>query len=323
MDLSIFRRNRFLVLGRAGMDLYADPPGTRAESAGQFFATLGGSAANIAGGLCKLNSKAALITVVSADSVGRFVLNQLATYGVETSHCPVISGEWRTSLAVVETRTEDFQSVIYRNSAADFQLTEAMVKSITFDGAAALIVTGTALAMEPSRGATFLAIACAREVGVPVVLDVDYRPYSWSSAEEARGICRQAADLSAIVLGNDEEFSVLAGSTQNGRDLAQALADGADRITIYKMGAKGSVTFGAGEAFETGIFPAKPLKPVGSGDAFMAGLMAGLAQGLDLQTCVQHGSAAAAITVSGIGCAPAMPTRAELDAFLAQNAPTP
>lgn len=46
-------RNRFLVLGRAGMDLYADPPGTRIEEARSFAAHLGGSAANIAAALVR------------------------------------------------------------------------------------------------------------------------------------------------------------------------------------------------------------------------------------------------------------------------------
>ena len=44
----LLRRNNFLVIGRAGMDLYADPPGMEIENATSFTSTLGGSAANIA-----------------------------------------------------------------------------------------------------------------------------------------------------------------------------------------------------------------------------------------------------------------------------------
>ena len=47
MDLSRLRRHDFLVLGRAGMDFYAEPPGTPIESAERFFPALGGSSANI------------------------------------------------------------------------------------------------------------------------------------------------------------------------------------------------------------------------------------------------------------------------------------
>lgn len=313
--------NDFLVLGRAGMDLYADPPGTRSEEARHFTSALGGSAANIAAGIVKLGGRAALVTTLSQDAVGRFVINELARYGVNTGHVQTAGGEARTSLAVVETRLEDCQSVIYRNGAADFALCSADVEAIPFGAYGAVIVTGTALAAEPSRAATFLAIELARAAGRPVILDIDYRPYSWSSAGEAAAICAQAARMSDIVVGNDVEFDVLAGGP-HGRSHAERLA-AACAAVIYKMGERGSVGFTAGESFETPVFAVAALKPTGAGDAFMAGLVTGLARGQDLRSAVRRGTAAAAITVTRVGCAPATPTAAELDDFLRCNAPSP
>jgi 5-dehydro-2-deoxygluconokinase len=66
----------------------------------------------------------------------------------------------------------------------------------------------------------------------------------------------------------------------------------------------------------TGIYRTAALKPTGAGDAFMGGLLAGLARGQDLRTAVLRGSAAAAMVVARVGCAPACPDRAELDTFL-------
>ena len=63
-------QNNFVVIGRAGMDFFPDPPGTKTEEAEVFTAGLGGSSANIAAGLVKLGGKAALVTSVSDDSVG-------------------------------------------------------------------------------------------------------------------------------------------------------------------------------------------------------------------------------------------------------------
>ena len=74
-------RNRFLVLGRAGMDLYADPPGTRIEEAQGFAAHLGGSAANIAVALARQGVASALLTRVSADAVGDYCRAELLRYG--------------------------------------------------------------------------------------------------------------------------------------------------------------------------------------------------------------------------------------------------
>ncbi|WP_373503848.1 5-dehydro-2-deoxygluconokinase [Aestuariivirga sp.] len=309
---------RFLVLGRAGIDLYADPPGTETEHAARFSAALGGSAANIAVAIVKLGGAASLLTRVSDDSVGRYVTNELRRYGVATDHVHVAGGEARTSLAVVETRAVNCQSVIYRNGAADFLLAGEDVNAVDFADFGTLIVTGTSLAVEPSRGATFRAMELAREAGLVIILDVDYRPYSWAGPEEAAAISLQAARASDIVIGNDVEFDVM-GSAGNGLALAQELAGASARTVIYKKGEKGAVSFGCGQSFATGIYPVTPLKPTGAGDAFMGGFVTGLAAGLPLQDCVARGSAAAAITVMRVGCAPAIPTHTELDDFMRRH----
>jgi 5-dehydro-2-deoxygluconokinase len=318
VDLARLRQNSFLVLGRAGMDLYADPPGTRAEEAQNFSSALGGSAANIAVSIVKLGGAASLVTAVSDDAVGRFTLNQLRHYGIGAQHVVTAGGEARNSLAIVETRIENCQSVIYRNGAADFALTEQNVAGINYGEFGAFVVTGTALAMEPSRGATLLAMALARKSRLPIILDVDYRPYSWVSAADASATYARAAAMSDIVIGNDVEFDVMAGRG-SGLGLAKTVAADGQRISVYKMGEMGSITFEGTRSFETGIYAVKALKPTGAGDAFMGGFLTSLAGGLDLETAVQRGSAAAAIVVTRVGCAPAMPTPAELDGFIASH----
>jgi 5-dehydro-2-deoxygluconokinase len=306
-------KHKFLVLGRAGLDLYADPPGTRVEDALMFKAALGGSAGNIAAGIARLGRQVDLVTTVSNDAVGRYTLNELAKYGVGTRYVTAVGGEARNSLAVVETRVENCQSVIYRNGAADFQLTSDHIRNIPYTDYHSLIITGTALAAEPSRTATFKAIELATKAGVQIILDLDYRPYSWVSAEDARETCLRAAKLSTIVIGNEDEFAVMGG----GLDLAKSLKA---EIVIYKMGEKGSVTFSKGKSFETGIFKVKALKPTGAGDSFMAAFITSLAQGMDLKSSVHRGSAAAAIVVTRVGCAPAMPTQDELSNFMVTHA---
>jgi 5-dehydro-2-deoxygluconokinase len=306
---------RFLALGRAGMDFYADPPGTRVEEAVRFSTALGGSAANIAAAITRLGGVVALVSAVSNDAVGRYVLNQLRHYGIDAAHVATVSGELRTSLAVVESRNDNCQSVIYRNGAADFQISEAQVQAIAYENFDALIVTGTSLALEPSRSATFLCMTLAAKAGLQIILDVDYRPYSWASAGEAAETCLKAAGLAHIVVGNDDEFAVMAGAG-NGVALAQKLAATSADIVVYKMGAGGSKTFRRDKTFDTAIFPVEALKPTGAGDAFMGGFVMGLAAGHDLETAVLRGTAAAAIVVTRVGCAPACPTLAELDHFI-------
>lgn len=308
--------NRFVVLGRVGMDLYADPPGTRIEEATRFTAAIGGSAGNIAVALSRQGAQAALLTCVSDDAVGRYCLTELARYGVDTAHIRAVAGGLRNSLAVVETIPTDAQTVLYRNGAADLAMAAGDAAVVDFAPVAALVVTGTALACEPSRSATLDAISRARAAGALVVLDVDYRAYSWASPAEAAQICRAAAQGCDVIVGNDDEFGLLAGDHAAGQALAQALAHGGALFCVYKRGSAGSITFTADYSFASGIFAVQARKPMGAGDGFMGGLLAGIAAGLTLEAAVRRGAATAAIIVAGIGCAPASPSRAELDHFL-------
>jgi 5-dehydro-2-deoxygluconokinase len=312
------KKNNFVVVGRVGMDLFTGPGGAT-ETADQFTADMGGSSANIAAGVVKLGGKASLVTCVSDDAVGRFCTNKLDHYGVGRVHVKPIGGEFRNSLALYESRIEDHQSVIYRNAAADFEMTIEDVEAIDYASFGALVTAGTVFAAEPSRSATFRAFELAREAGIPIIFDVDYRPYSWPSEQVAEDVLSKAGALSDVIIGNDEEFGFMAGGIDKGMDKARALAESTATIVVYKMGEHGAVTFADGAEIRTGIFPVTALKPTGAGDSFMAGLLASIADGYPLKDAVLRGSACAAIVVAKPGCAPAMPFPADLENFLANH----
>ncbi len=306
-----------VIIGRAGMDLYPDPPGTKTEEATNFFACLGGSSANIGVAITKLGGQAALVTRVADDAIGRFACNQLDHYGIDRTHVHAQGGEARNSLAVVETRIEDHQSVIYRNGAADFAMINADVEAVDYAAYDALITTGTVFAAEPSRSAAFRGFELAKAAGLPLIFDVDYRPYSWPSPEVAAEVYSRAGALCDVVVGNDEEFGFMAGDYGQGLEKARELVGGGAQVVVYKMGEKGAITITPEGEFRTGIYRTDALKPTGAGDSFMGGFVSGLADGLPVHDAVLQGSAAAALVVARVGCAPAMPTQAEIDEFRA------
>ena len=328
------RAGPHLVLGRAGLDLYAEPPGASVEEAETFRAGLGGSSANIAVAIRKAGGAAELVTCVSDDAVGRRCLRELQDYGVGTAHVRTEGGEARNSLAIVESRVKGFQSTIYRNGAADFAMGRDDVAALPYADAAALVLTGTVLAAEPSRDAAFAAIERARDAGLPIVFDVDYRPYSWPSVEIAREVLGRAVAGSALVVGNDDEWDWLAGGhpsyadrvggpTQAGRGLGLAREEAARRLVVYKKGPEGSTTMHDGASFDTPAHPVEALKPIGAGDAFLGTILAAVQAGRPWEEAVDRGAAAAAITVSRFGCAPAIPTPGEIDAFLRERRAEP
>jgi 5-dehydro-2-deoxygluconokinase len=315
-DFELERPFAAIVIGRAGMDLYPLPDGAETESAEQFIAGVGGSAGNIAVALSRQGYRAALLGPLSEDSVGRFVRQHLARYAVDTSRCRAVTGEYRTSLAICETRLEDCETVFYRSTAADLQLRPEDFDAAFIGSAAVLIVTGTALAAEPSRTAALQALELARSAGTFSILDVDHRPVSWQSAAEALRIYGRAASRCDAVVGNDEEFAIIAGDTANAVSAATRLVKEGRLFVIFKRGSSGSLTITAQKTFETGIFRVDAIKPFGAGDAFLGNLVAALLGGRELQGAVTRASAAAAYVVSRRGCASAMPTPAELDSFV-------
>ena len=311
--------NKFVVFGRAGMDMFAEPIGTKSEFSESFRSDLGGSSANICAGLCKLGSEASLVTSVSDDAIGRFCINRLNYYGVGTEYVKSVTGEFRTSLAIYESCIDNFQNVIYRNGAADFEVKPSEMDEVDYSQFTALITAGTVFAGQPSRDATFRAFENARAQGIPVIFDIDYRPYSWPSPQVASEVLSRAGEESDMIVGNDEEFGFMAGGIDKGLNKARDLASARNRLVIYKMGEEGAITLYNDEEIKTGIFPTEAIKPVGAGDSFMAGLLSSLASGYDLKNSVIRGSACASIVVSLPGCAPAMPDEDQLNNFISNS----
>lgn len=309
------KQNNFIVVGRVGIDL-TPPAGVSIEDAETCMVAMGGSSANIAAGICKFGGKASLVTCVSDDAIGRYCIKQLTKYGVGSQHVRAVGGEFRNSLAVYETRLEGHQSIIYRNGAADFEMSIEDVEAVDYGQYGALITAGTVFAAEPSRSAAFRAFELAKQAAIPIIFDVDYRPYSWPSPQVAEEVLSKAGAMSDVIVANDEEFGFMAGGIEKGVAKARALAASTAALVVYKMGHKGAITFANGEEITTGIYEVDALKPTGAGDSFMAGFMASLAAGIDIRTAVLRGSACAAIVVAKPGCAPAMPDNNELEAFL-------
>ena len=109
--ISKIKNNKFLLIGRAGIDIYPDPPGTKTENAKNFVTHLGGSSVNIGVQLTLFGGNCTLLTRVSDDALGKLAMNQLNHYGINNKLIKFEKNESRISFAVVETTIEDHQSI--------------------------------------------------------------------------------------------------------------------------------------------------------------------------------------------------------------------
>jgi 5-dehydro-2-deoxygluconokinase len=316
--ISKIQKNNFLLIGRAGVDIYPDPPGTKTENANKYVTHLGGSSANMGVQLTKYGGSCSLLTRVSNDALGKFAINQLDSYGVKSDLVKLEDNESRISFAIVESTVVDHQSIIYRHKAADLFLNKNDIENSNLQNYECILITGTSLAAEPSRSAVLYALKLAKEKKIPVIMDIDYRPYTWESEDKAKEIYNLAGDYCSGIIGNDDEFAILSGNYDDGLSYAKKISRNCD-LVIYKMGEKGSITFANNEEIQRGIFPVKPLKPTGAGDAFMGSLIGAILKNYDLQKAIEIGSAAAAIVVTKVGCAPAMPELDEVLDFMKNN----
>ena len=314
---------RAICLGRAGLDLYARERGVPFADVATFEKHVGGSPANIAFGLARLGVPTAFVGRVSDDMIGRWVRDALAAEGIDVGSLKLDASGTRTSLAVTEMRAEDCGVVIHRHAAADLALT---VEDLDRDALAAcdlLVLSGTALAAEPSRAAALEAARLARAGGARVVLDLDYRAYTWPSLDVARDVYGRAVSAADVVIGNEEEMDVLRPeSIPSGDDgaLVERLHAGGVSLVCLKAGAAGSTAWPAdGEPVHQPAFAVDALKPFGAGDAYAASVGAGLLAGEPLAATVERAAAAAAIVVASASCGDASPDRAAIDAFVAER----
>ena len=126
--ISKIQKNNFLLIGRAGIDIYPDPPGTKTENAKKYVSHLGGSSANMGVQLSKYGASCSILTRVSNDALGKFVLNQLNYFNINKELVKLEDNESRVSFAIVETTIEDHQSIIYRHKAADLFLNKSDIQ---------------------------------------------------------------------------------------------------------------------------------------------------------------------------------------------------
>ncbi len=309
---------KILVVGRAGLDIYPEPPGTKISDVNNFSSHLGGSAANTCVALSNLGVSTDLLTCVSDDAIGEYIINKLNEFKVGVEHCRKVNKSFQTQIAVVETILKNNQSILYRSNPCDLQLNKEDINKINFNNYSAVFISGTALSGEPSRNAVLVASKLTSDLKIPLIIDLDYRPYNWESDTIKSDVYKEIMNEMDIIIGNDLEFNVADNST-NGLELAKMYIKKKPSVIVYKMGEEGSKVFTKENESQYGTFNVEAIKPTGAGDAFNGGFISSLYNGLSLEDAVIRGSANAAIVVTRVGCSSAMPNNQELEKFINQN----
>lgn len=325
------RRFDLACLGRLAVDLYAEQLGSRLEDATSFAKYLGGSSANIAFGAARLGLRAAMISRVGDEQMGRFLVETLQREGCDTSQVQV-DPQRLTALVLLGLKDRDtFPLLFYRENCADMALDAAGINESFIAQCRALLITGTHLSTPVVQAASVAALDHAQKHGVLRVLDIDYRPVLWGLTKRGDGANRFVADAAVtqrlqallprfdLLIGTEEEFLIAGGVPGDLMASLRAVRAVTTAALVVKLGA-------AGCCFIPGVVPARiedaptargerveVLNVLGAGDAFAAGLLTGMLRGQDFPEAARLANACGAIVVSRHACSAAMPTMAELD----------
>lgn len=285
---------------------------------------VGGSPANIAVGVTHHGLKAGFIAKVSDDQFGDFVTEYFEREGIDTSHITRCTGGEKLGLTFTEMLSPSESHILmYRNAIADLQLSVDDVDAGYIASAKCILISGTALAESPSREAALKAAMLARQVGTPIIFDIDYRAYNWKNADEISIYYSALANQADIIMGSREEFDLTERLIKPGMTDEESAAYWQAKnakIVVIKHGMQGSTAYcDDGEKFSIKPFPVTARKGFGGGDGYGSGFIYGLFQGWDIQRCLEFGSAEASMMVRANNCSDALPGPAEVEAFIAEE----
>ncbi|ACC70782.1 5-dehydro-2-deoxygluconokinase [Paraburkholderia phymatum] len=327
-------RSRDIVcLGRLAVDLYAQQVGSRLEDVASFAKYLGGSSANIAFGCARLGLNASMLARVGDDHMGRFLTETLTKEGCDVSRVRV-DHQRLTALVLLGLKDRDtFPLIFYRENCADMAVDESDFDEQYIASSKALLITGTHFSTAQVNRTSRRALEYARRNDVRTVLDIDYRPVLWGLTGKADGETRFVANdgvsahiqsilpLFDLVIGTEEEFRIAGGKNSLIESLAQ-VRQVTPATLVVKRGPlgcqiiEGDVPASIGETPVHGGVEVEVLNVLGAGDAFASGFLSGWLRDEPLEACARTANASGALVVSRHGCAPAMPTPAELEYFL-------
>ncbi|MFT4272081.1 MAG: aminoimidazole riboside kinase [Pantoea sp.] len=260
---------RVWCLGDAVVDLLP-------EADGRLMKCPGGAPANVAVGIARLQGNSGFIGRVGDDPFGHFLRQTLADEQVDI-HFMTADPIHRTSTVVVSLDEEGERSFTFMvRPGADLFIEPADLPP--FQPGEWLHCCSIALAAEPSRSTTFTAMTRVKAAGGLVSFDPNIRHDLWSDTLLLQNCLSQALQQADVVKLSEEELTFIAGLDQT--DVAmQKLADTFDiQLLLVTQGKAGVLAWHHNRICHYPTLPVISVDTTGAGDAFVAGLLWGLAQ---------------------------------------------
>ncbi|WEP00460.1 sugar kinase [Streptomyces sp. FXJ1.172] len=269
------------------MAALAPTPTGPLDGAGDLRLSVAGAESNVAMYLAELGRPVSWLSALGDDAFGRRVRAAIAATGVDVTGVRT-DRERPTGLLVKDPGPARTRVHYYRSGSAASALGPGILDDERLRTAALLHLTGVTPALSPS-----CRHLVERALGAPagarpyaVSFDVNHRPALWSDGTAA-AMLRDLAGRADIVFVGLDEAQGLWGSDLETADVRGLLP--CPRILVVKDGARSATAFGEEGACTVPALRTRVVEPVGAGDAFAAGFLAGLLDGGDLRRALRQG----------------------------------
>ncbi|KML70709.1 aminoimidazole riboside kinase [Pectobacterium peruviense] len=265
--------NRIWVMGDAVVDLIP-------EDTERYLKCPGGAPANVAVGIARLGGSSAFVGRVGDDVFGHFLKTVLEQENVDTYHM-TYDKHHRTSTVVVslDDAGERTFTFMVRPSADLFLQPEDLP---VFNRREWLHLCSIALSQEPSRSTAFEAMRQIKAALGRVCFDPNIRDDLWQSEQELRDCLTQALMLADVVKLSREELTFLCPTADVEEGIQQFMQRYPTRLLLVTLGSEGVWLHDRHQLQHFAAPSVTPVDTTGAGDAFVAGLLHGLAEYDDL-----------------------------------------
>lgn len=242
---------------------------------GVFRAAPGGSPANVAVGLARLDVHTRMLVRLSQDVLGVRLRAHLDRNGVDLSHA--VAAPESSSLAIVALQADGSAAYDFRvDGTSDWQWTDDELVA-ALDGVVALHVGSLAVTTAPG-GAVLRRLAARAHGTVTVTYDPNVRRLLMGTPAEVLEVVHEVLVVADVVKASDEDAAFLEpGMTPV--QVAEAWLAFGPALVVVTRGGDGAVAIGAssGPVDRPGV-TVDVVDTVGAGDSFMSAMLAGLAR---------------------------------------------
>ncbi|WP_110929160.1 sugar kinase [Bacillus massiliglaciei] len=283
-----------------------------------FSMKFGGAESNVAIGLSRLGHKSRWISRLGMDEFGDAMQAFIRGEGVDVSYVTRDTNAPTGVFFKEFRRLNDTRVYYYRKNSAASKMNAEMLPAVAISDSAYLHLTGITPALSEScRELLDKALRIAKENQMKIVFDPNIRLKLWEDKSEARRFMKKYASESDLVLPGISEAEFLFGACSP-EEYANLFHELGAETVLLKMGEKGALVSSSSvpKTFVPGFQVERVIDPVGAGDAFAAGVLSGLLDGLPLIEAVRRGNAMGAMVTMVNGDAEGLPDRNDLASFM-------